>query len=136
MKQFFAVVGVIILIGLTVFAGWQAGWWLSVHNAERTGQLINIQAKNIQESLGYQASIVAQVNQFFTNIETVSAQIQAPDVSGSEVSTLKAQRYADLSQLCAIAVQAIPGTLDSQQTGFISANCLNGAVSPSSPYSY
>jgi len=118
----------ILIIAVIVFGGWQLGWWFNNQNENRTTLMI-------RNSIGYQSNLASEIDGQFQNIETITAQIQSPDVQGNEVIALKAEQYADLSQLCELAQQAHGGTLNAQQSEFIYINCIDGAVSPSSSYS-
>jgi hypothetical protein len=128
-----AVLGGLILLTLIVFIGWQVGWWFTIQNAKRQGQLNTLTTKQIVHSQAYQANLQSEVQAEFQQVLTITAQ-QIPYANGTEVGALKAQRYEEVNSLCANAVQADPGTLSADQQSFVNANCMEGTVNPASIY--
>ncbi len=109
-------VGVLALLGLLIWGGWQAGWWFSNANATRQNQ---------------------QIQNGASNQETLRAQItyKIADPANSPMkSALKAQRMAIAGIACSDAAQITGVPLRSGQARWVKQNCLAGAVRPGSPF--
>lgn len=89
------------LAGLVIFAGiilggWQAGWWFTTQNVNRTDVLY-------QQSYAAQNSAEHELSQEVTEIGKVDSQLADPVVLPPQRSALTAQRVAMLNQACETA---------------------------------
>jgi hypothetical protein len=117
----FSLVALFILacVGLGL-GGWQAGWWFSVQNAKRQGQIINIQTHNQQGSYGAQLGDITQLNQ---------------NIAAAASAGPGGQAIADVNNACAAAALLTgEATESSYDKGWVSANCLGGGISPKSRF--
>lgn len=116
----------LLLCGGVIYAGSQFGWWLSAQDATR-------QAQNIQNGYSNQATLRQQVTSQLAQAEQVTVQIAGHAHDTSLVTALKAQRAGIDAQVCQDAAQVSGTPLPAQQAAWVSANCLNGSLSPNSP---
>ena len=104
---------------------WQAGWWFASHDATRQYQLI-------QNGVSNQDTLRAQVTAKLADVTTITTQIAAAKNDPAEVSALQAQRAAIAGIACSDAAQITGVPLPAQQAQWVSVNCSDGSVSPSS----
>jgi predicted negative regulator of RcsB-dependent stress response len=114
----------LILLAALIIGGWQAGWWFASHNVNRQTQLLH-------NSYSYQSAEQADLSQKITDVVTETTQMAGISDSSQQYADLHAQRLAEAGLACQDAAQitAIPAA----ETGWVSTNCLAGAVNPSSP---
>lgn len=119
------------LIVAVVIAGWQLGWWLTDHNTQRTDQ-------NYRASYGNQTAQRENVSKNIQLVLTETSQIDGVPADSQQAVDLSAQRVATVAIVCGSAAQISQGPddqpLDPGVAQFVSANCLAGAVNPSSKY--
>lgn len=116
----------VVAVGLIVtLVCWQAGWWFASHNATR-------QAGVIQNGYSNQSTLRSQVTSKLADVATITTQIAAAKDS-AEVAALKDQRAAIAGIACSDAAQITGTPLPADQAAWVSANCSDGSVSPSSP---
>ena len=119
------VIVAIILFGVLTLVMWQAGWWFSNANTSR-------QAQQTQNGYSNQTTLHQQVTSNIATIDSITTQItETNDVN--QQAALKAQRAAIAGTACQEASEvsaADPLPVGQQQ--WVSANCANGVVSPSS----
>jgi hypothetical protein len=120
-------VAALLLGGGITLIGWQANWWFASHNATR-------QAENTQNGYANQSTLRAQVTTQLAAVETVTTQIAAAGTDTSLTAALKAQRAGIAGIVCADAAQISGTPLPAQQAQWVSVNCQDGTVSPSSTY--
>jgi VCBS repeat-containing protein len=123
-RWFWIGVGALVLLGILIWGGWQAGWWFSNQNATRQNQQIQNGASN-------QETLRAQITDKIATVEQITVQIAA--ASKATAPALKAQRAAVADLACGDAAQITGVPLRSQQATWVAQNCLNGSVSPQSP---
>lgn len=116
-------VAIIVLMVVLILGGKQFGWWLQ-------GQNLNHEAHNLRQSYGNQQALRDDITQKFGIVATVTAQIEQ---GGTDVASLKAQRFAIAGIVCSEAEQVSTDPLPVDQSGWVRTNCENGAVSPASP---
>lgn len=123
-RYLWLLVTVPLLIAAIVVGGWQVGWWFHTQN-------VNRQAHVLHDSYGYQSATAADLQQKIADILIETTQMSADSPTGISYADLHAQRLGEAQLACADASQltAIPAA----ETGWVSSNCLAGAVSPSSP---
>lgn len=119
------IIAFILIAGLTV-AGHYLGWWLSAQDATH-------QAQNTQNGYSNQTTLRAQVTSQLAQSEQVTVQIAGAGTDVSLVTALKVQRAAIDGQVCSDAAEISGTPLPAQQAAWVSANCLNGTLSPNSP---
>lgn len=119
-------VALLVLGGGFTFAAWQMGWWFSAQNATR-------QAQNTQNGYSNQTTLRQQVTSQLAQSEQVSTQIAEAGHDTALVTQLKVQRAAIDGQACQDASEISGTPLPQQQAAWVSANCLNGTLSPKSP---
>jgi hypothetical protein len=121
------ILAVVFAAGLGLaFAGWQAGWWFTNHNAARQYQVT-------QNGVSNQDTLRAQVTAKLADVATITSQIAAAGTSPAEVAALKDQRAAIAGIACADAAQITTIPLPAQQARWVTVNCQAGSVSPASP---
>jgi hypothetical protein len=128
-----AAVVIVVIGGGIIIGGWQAGWWFSVRNAQRQGQLQNIQARNIRDGYSSQQTLREQVTSQIATVDTISTQIAATKDPGL-ISALRAQRAAIAATVCQDAAGVAGGPLPAQQAQWAASNCQAGTLRPGSPY--
>jgi len=106
------------------FGGWEAGWWF-------TNQNVNRQSHVLRNSYANQQTLRDQITQNIGTVLAITSQIAEDPGAGA---ALKAQRAAVVAIVCGDAAQVVGDPLNSEQAGFIAANCLAGSVSPTSQY--
>ena len=115
----------VVAIGLVVtLVCWRAGWWFAAQNATR-------QAQVTQNGYSNQTTLRAQVTSKLADVATITTQIATTKDAG-EVSALKDQRAAIAGIACSDAAQITGAPLPPDQAQWVSANCSDGSVSPSS----
>jgi hypothetical protein len=119
-------VGALVLLGLLILGGWQAGWWFSNQNATRTNQ-------QIQNGVSNQSTLRGQITSKIADVDAITVQIADPANSPMK-SALRAQRMAIAGLACSDATQITGVPLRSQQAQWVTRNCQAGAVRPGSPY--
>jgi len=129
----FGIIGGLVLIGGLIIGGWQAGWWFSVHNAQRQGQINNIEAHNIRNGYSSQQSLREQITTQIGNVDTITTQIAASH-DKSLISALTAQRAAIAATVCQDASEVTGDPLPAQEAQWATANCQAGNVRPGSAY--
>lgn len=116
----------ILVIGIALtFIGWQAGWWFTAQNATRQYQVT-------QNGTSNQETLRAQITSKLADVASITAQIAATK-DPAEGGALKAQRAAIAGIACSDAANITGVALPPQQAQWISVNCSDGSVSPSSP---
>ena len=118
-------VAVVALGGIVTLICWQAGWWFASHDATRQYQLT-------QNGVSNQGTLRAQVTSKLADVTTITTQIAAAKNDPAEVSALQAQRAAIAGIACSDAAQITGVPLPAQQAQWVSVNCSDGSVSPSS----
>jgi hypothetical protein len=121
----FAGVAVIVLGAILTLVGWRIGWWFTAQNATRQYQLT-------QNGTSNQDTLRAQVTSQLATVTTITTQIAATTDDPSEVAALKDQRAAVAGIACSDAAQITGVPLPAQQAQWVSVNCSDGSVSPSS----
>lgn len=116
-----AVLAVALVLGLV---GWQAGWWFAARDATR-------QAEVTQNGYSNQTTLRQQINSKLADVTTITTQIATANDPG-EVAALKAQRAAIANIACSDAAQIAGVPLPAGQAQWVTANCSDGSVSPSS----
>ena len=115
----------VILAGL-IIGGWQAGWWFSNQNTNR-------QAQQIQNGYSNQTSLHQQVTSNIATVASITTQVTETN-NANQIAALKAQRAAIAATACEDASEvSAADPLPAGQQQWVSANCSNGVVSPSSP---
>lgn len=125
--------GPALVVGLAVLAlalilgvvGWQAGWWFAAQDATR-------QAEVTQNGYSNQTTQRGQVTSKLADVASITTQIDSPGVTAQQAADLKAQRVAIAADVCAAAAQISGTPLPAQQAAWVTANCSDGSVSPSS----
>lgn len=113
-----------LLIAL-ILGGWQAGWWFSNQN-------VNRQTQQIQNGYSNQTSLHQQVTSDIATVDSITTQITETN-NKSQIAALKAQRAAVAGTACQAASEvSAADPLPTGQQQWVSANCSNGVVSPSS----
>jgi hypothetical protein len=120
---------VLVLIGVVV---WQAGWLVTEKNEKRQGKIENIHARNIRKGYEYQQTLRGNITRDIEGVVRIQGQIEGEPPAEQE--TLANQRLAQVSTVCSEAQEIQGEALPSEQQKFISTNCEDGAVSPTSPY--
>ena len=124
-RWFWVGVGALVLIGGLTLAMWQAGWWFTAHNATR-------QAETIQNGYSNQSTLRSQVTAQIAIVTQVTVQIAAAKNDPSEVTALEDQRAAIAGIVCSDAAQITGTPLPADQAEWVSVNCSDGSLSPSS----
>lgn len=121
-----ATLAVVIAVAAVVLVGWQIGWWFTSQNVQR-------QDKIFQQSYGNQSSLRSDIdNQMATVLQD---NVQLDRSSGQAAVDLKANRYQVVAIICRDASQVV-GSLSTDQSRFVAANCEAGAVNPNSKYAH
>lgn len=119
---FCAVAAGVIVIAAIVIGGWQANWWFTQQNINRT-------TTAIEHGQGYQTSKTDDLNQQIGNV--LNTTVSMLGTSGSERAGLHAQRLGDARLACADVSQIVHVPAD--QAGWVKTNCLDGTLNPASP---
>lgn len=125
-RWFWIGIGALALTGGLVYAGHAFGWWLSAQDATH-------QAENTQNGYANQSTLRQQVTQLFATLTSEGVQIAQAAGDPSMLAELKPERAATAAQICADAAQVSGTPLPAQQAQWVTSNCLDGTVSPSSP---
>ena len=105
------VLAALLVLGLGVtLVCWQAGWWFAAHSVNRQNQIY-------QNSYGVQQADIGSME------NAIGAIPSAAD---------SAQANADAQQACRYAAQIT--SIPSADAGWVTENCLAGAVAPGSQY--
>jgi predicted negative regulator of RcsB-dependent stress response len=117
-------IGALVVLSLLAVGGWRAGWWFRDQNVNRQTQLLH-------GSYSYQSAEQADLSQKIADIAAETIQMAGVSPSSLQYADLHAQRLGEAQLACQDAAQitAIPAA----ETGWVRANCLAGAVNPSSP---
>lgn len=120
-------VGIVLIILGTILGvvGWRIGWWFTAQNATRQYQVI-------QNGDSNQSTLRAQITSKLGDVTTITTEIAAPGTSQGEAAALKDQRAAVAGIACSDAAQITGVSLPAQQAQWVSVNCSDGSVSPSS----
>lgn len=115
----------VVALGLIVTViCWQAGWWFASHDATR-------QAQVTQNGYSNQTTLRQQVTSKLADVSTITVQIAATK-DAQEGAALKDQRAAIAGIACSDAAQITGVPLPADQAQWVSVNCSDGSVSPSS----
>jgi hypothetical protein len=124
-RWFWVGIGALALTAGLILGGWRAGWWFTAQNATRQAQLT-------QSGYANQSTLRAQVTQLYATLASEDVQIAQASGDPSMVTELKSERAATAGQVCADAAQVSGTPLPAQQAEWVSVNCANGTLSPSS----
>lgn len=124
-----SVPGVLLGIGVVVaviLGGWQAGWWFTAQNTNRAAQVA-------QQGYANQSAMREEITRKLGDVQQYSTQIANPAYASMKQNIKESRAFA-AGLVCGDAAQLNPGTqLPSDEQSFISANCLDGQLSPNSP---
>jgi hypothetical protein len=118
------IVGISIVVGFLVAAGWRIGWLFQ-------GRAVNYQSHILRNSYANQQTLRDQITARLGDVQTITVQIAA--TSGADQAVLKAQRLAIGNIVCGDAEQVSGDPLPTDQTQWVQANCSLGSISTSSP---
>ena len=121
------VVGIlaVVVIGIICFVGWQVDGWF-------TNASINRQAHQTQNGYSNQTTLHQQVTSNIATVTSLTSQIDGA-ANSQQAADLKAQRAAVAATACEDASEVSSADpLPAGQQQWVSANCANGVVSPSS----
>lgn len=114
----------VLAIGGIVVGGWQASWWFANHNATRNYQLT-------QNGVSNQDTLRTRIDTDFTSLNAEIVQVKAYPALKSAVMS---QEDSDGNDICSLAAQVTTIPLPPQQAQWVSANCADGSLSPSSTF--
>lgn len=120
------------LAGLTAAAGiivggWQVGWWFTAANNTR-------QAEITQNGYANQVTLRQEITRQIASVQTIGVQLAKANGDQSLIAALKPQAMSIAGIVCQAADEISGTPLPADQAGWVSANCANGSVSPSSVY--
>lgn len=119
-----AVIAAVLIAGVTVGL-WQAGWWFTARNVNRTDQVI-------QNSYASQTALHQEAAQEIGSVYAITAQMAG--TSGQQEADLKAQRLAVAGTACQnAALVSAAAPLPASERAWTAQNCSAGNVSPGSP---
>lgn len=120
---FASVAAGVILLGALIIGGWQAGWWFTAQNVNRTDKVT-------QQGYANQSALSAQVTAEFSDI----AREQADEQQTPANKTFdQPQIITQAGQICQQLPQFAPGyTIDPQWRSWEHANCADSALSATS----
>jgi len=120
-------IAALVLAGIVVFIGWQAGWWLTAHNVQR-GYSVTV------SSQAYQTSLDAEMSQNVSNIGDLAVTRAGIPASSPQQAVIRAQQLNQLILFCKESLQLVnnnPGYASLEATA--QANCAAGAPLPQDP---
>ena len=107
--------GVLALLVLVVFGGWQLGWWLSEESTNRRTGIAN-------RSLARQSALSEEVLDKYRDARNID--VQLTEATPEQQTALRAQRVAIIDQLCdAYAQMTNRMTLSNNVETFVSEEC-------------
>lgn len=107
------------VFGGVIFGGWEAGWWFTNQNANREGHVI-------RNSYSNQQTLRDQITKGLGDVTDMDRQIAG--ATGDNKTALTAQRRAIANQVCQEAEQVTGDPLPSDQTDWVSQNCVMGSA--------
>lgn len=119
-------IAALLLGGLVILVCWQAGWWFAAQDATRQAQLT-------QNGYSNQVTLRGEITTDFGTLTSIGVQITAAKGDPSMTAELKTEQAATAGKVCAEAAQVSGTPLPQQQAAWVSANCADGTLSPSSP---
>jgi hypothetical protein len=114
-----------LVVGLVVGL-WQGGVILAKANATATYQ---IQHNGVQ----YQSTNESQITKNFQTLTNESVQLEQAKGNATLTGLIKVEQASEAGTLCSEG-ENVSGVVPADQAAWFHSNCLDGAVSPSSPF--
>jgi hypothetical protein len=111
-----AVIGSLVLIAAIAIGGWQLNWWAQ-------NSAVNHQAHIYSNSYGTQTADIQEARNLATQISQIDVQVTDSSTPASEVSALRSQRTAMVTQACSITYNIAPNLMPPDLSTFTSTNC-------------
>lgn len=117
----------VFLVAALIVGGWQAGWWFTNQNTNR-------QAHLYQSGYANQSAMREEITRKLADVNQYTVQINNPAYA-DEKNSIKQSRSFAAQLICGDAAQINPSEpLPPQQAQWVTANCVDGTLSPTSTY--
>lgn len=120
------VIGFLVIAGI-VIGGWQASWWFSSQNATKNYQVT-------QNGVSNQDTLRTNIDTGFGTLLREEAQVGADKTNPSLATDAQAEASNEANTICGWAAQVSGVPLPAQQAAWVTQNCQDSDLSPSSSY--
>jgi len=134
MRRWFptAVIGTVLLMTLGIIIavmGSKAEFWVNTQNAKNQAGVAKINTQIQQNGIGFQEGQLSALQQQIGNIANLDTEMIG--ASNAMVTALHSQVLADARLGCTAA--SLVTSVPADEQGWVTQNCANGALSPTSP---
>jgi hypothetical protein len=116
-----------VIAGGLIVGGWRAGWWFSNQNATR-------QYQQTQNGTSNQDTLRANIGTGFNKLLQEEVQVGFYKSNPSLAKTIQVEAASQANTICGWAEQVTGVPLPADQATWVTRNCTNGVLSPSSSY--